>query len=119
MNATTKTTTPTLSETIVTMNEDGASRAKIEGFLMYKHDMTVSGSKKLVQEVLGKSTSTASDWAPVIAYVRKNYGKVEKKDLITEMCKIKGAQFSSMNHAYNYIKFAMEYARQEVEAASK
>ncbi len=113
------TSTNELTKSIVEMNESGASRAKIEGFLLYAHDMSVNEAKDLVQKTLGKSTSTSSDWSETIEFIRKNFGKMDKKDLINGMCEIKNAKFSSMTHAYNYIRFAQEFARQEVEATKK
>ena len=108
-----------LMTTISELNENGKSKAQIEGWLMFEYDYTVNQSKSLVQEVLGKSNIDGSNWSEVIAYIREAYGKVEKKELIENMCRIKGAKYSSMNHAYNYIKFAKEYAAQEVANITK
>ena len=113
------TTTSELMSTIEVMSENGCTKAKIEGFLMYEHDYTVNKSKELVQKVLGKSTTNGSDWSATIEYIRENFGKIDKKELITGMCEIKNAKYSSMNHAYNYIRFAQEYAAQEVAKVTK
>lgn len=108
-----------LMTTISEFNENGKTKAQIEGWLMFEHSYTVNQSKSLVQEVLGKGNIGGSDWGEVIAYIRESYGKVEKAELIENMCRIKGAKYSSMNHAYNYIKFAKEFARQEVANIAK
>ena len=113
------TTKTQLIDIIKEANENGKTKAQIEGHLQWEYGKTVNQSKALVQEVLGKSNIEGTDWSEVITYIRENFGKVDKKELIENMVMIKGAKYSSMNHAYNYIRFAQEYARQEVEAAKK
>jgi len=122
MTTTTKTenTTPTheeLVKTITELSDSGKTKAQCEGFLAYVHDFSVNDAKTLVQGVLGKGGTDGADWGPVIEFIRANYGSMDKKDILAKMCDIKGAKMSSMNHAYNYIKFAQEYARQEVKAS--
>jgi len=108
------TTKAQLIKTIGEFDKSGKTKAQIEGWLMFEHSYTVNKSKELVQEVLGKGSTDGANWTEVIAYIRESYGHVEKKELIENMCRIKNAKYSSMNHAYNYIKFAQEYAAQEV-----
>lgn len=99
--------------------ENGKTRGAIEGWLQFEHDLSTNESKALVQKVLGVNKKSSSNWEPVIKVIRENYGKVSKKELIEKMMKASGGKYSSMNHAYNYIRFAQEYARQELEAKSK
>lgn len=108
-----------LIKTISEYDKNGKTKAQIEGWLMFEHSYTVNQSKALVQKVLGKGSIDGANWEEVIAYIREAYGNVEKKELIENMCRIKGAKYSSMNHAYNYIKFAQEYAKQEVANITK
>lgn len=119
MTTKTETTKKDLIAVINEANEKGKTRGSIEGYLQYQYDMSGSDAKELVQEVLGKNETSGADWTEVIAFIRENYGKMDKKELLENMCTIKGAKMSSMNHAYNYIKFAQEFARQEVEAMKK
>jgi len=113
------TTKAQLIETINEFNKNGKTKAQIEGWLMFEHSYTVNKSKELVQEILGKGSTDGANWAETIEFIRKNYGVMDKKELINGMCEIKGAKFSSMNHAYNYIKFAQEFAKQEVAKETK
>lgn len=106
----------TTATIITSAYEAGKSKSAIEGHLQYEYGLSVNEAKKRVQKVLGKSAVTNSDWSETIQEIRKSFGKIDKKDLIDRMCAVKNAKFSSMNHAYNYIRFAQEYARQEVEA---
>jgi hypothetical protein len=104
-----------IKENIKKFYDEKKSKSAIEGYLQFEYNMSSTSAKKLVREVLGKSTSNTTSWEETIRFIRKNYGKLEKKQLIEEMMKIKGGSYSSMNHAYNYIKFAIEFARQELE----
>lgn len=106
-----------IKEQITQLNESGATRAKIEGYLLFEHNYSVNEAKALVQEVLGKSARAGATLEPVVKYIRDNYGKVEKQELIKGMCEVTGGMPSSMNHMYNYIRFAQEYANQEVAAS--
>jgi ribosomal protein L19E len=101
-------------------HEEGKTKGAIEGYLKFTYDFSTKDAKNLVSEVVGKTTNNnKTSWEETIRFIRKNYGKMEKKQLIEEMMKIKGGSYSSMNHAYNYIKFAMEFAKQEVEDYKK
>ena len=101
---------------IAEYSANGKTKAAIEGWLQFEHNLSVNESKSAVQRVLGKGATNKGDWSQIVTYVRENYGKIDKKDLIAGMCEVSGQKTSSMNHAYNYIKFAIEYARQELEA---
>lgn len=104
-------------EDVVKELHDGKrSKGYIESFLVIQHDMTPKDAKNLVQNVLGKNTTGGADWESTIEFIRTNYESMDKADLIEGMMEKKNGKKSSMNHAFNYIKFAQEYARQEVEA---
>lgn len=113
MNASTKEVTTFITEA----SENGKTRSAIEGYLQFKHEMSVNEAKAAVQEVLGKSVRSSATHEAVVAYVRKNYGKLDKADLLDGMVAVTGGKLSSANHMYNYIRFAQEYSRQEVAAA--
>jgi len=101
-------------------HDKGKTRGAIEGFLQFEYDLSVNEAKNMVQAVLGKSArSGGTDLSKVVKVVRENYGKVSKKELIEKMVKATGGAYSSMNHMYNYIRFAQEYAKQELEASKK
>ena len=107
-----------IANLITKLAGEGKSKAAIEGKLICDHNFTVNKAKAEVQAVLGKGSSGGAEWhEDVVAFIRQNYGKISKADLIAGMCDISGQKQSSMNHCYNYIKFAQEYARQEVEAS--
>jgi len=119
---TTNSKTDTINEInklIISSNESGKTRGSIEGYISFTYDIEMSKAKLMVQEVLGKSDAASATWTETIAFIRKNYGKMEKKELIEGMMAIKGGTYTSMNHAYNYIKFAQEYAAQEVANVAK
>ena len=99
--------------------EEGKGKGAIEGYLKFTYDFSSTKAKELVQETLGKTVNNTSSWEETIKYIRENYGKKTKQELIQGMMEIKGGSYSSMNHAYNYIKFAMEFAKQEVEDYKK
>jgi len=100
-------------------HESGKTKMAIEGWLQFEHGMSVNEARALTKEALGSKRKATSNWEPVIKVIRENYGKVSKQELIELMMEASGGKYSSMNHAYNYIKFAQEYARQELEAKSK
>ena len=108
-----------LNELIQTASDEGKGRGAIEGYLQFQHGLSVNESKALLNEVLGETSTISADWSETITFIRKNYGTVEKKELIEGMMKLKGGTKASMNHAYNYIKFAQEYAAQEVVASTE
>lgn len=100
-----------------TRASNGHTRAKLEAYLLLEHDCSVNESKALCKEALGSGASRTVDLSEVVAYVRANYGTLSKKELIAGMCEVTGGTYSSENHRYNYIKFAIEFAKQEVEAS--
>ena len=110
------TTKANMIKEIQDFNSQGKTKAQIEGYLSFTYDMKVKECKDLVQEVLGKGSIGSADWSETITYIRENYGKISKAELIEGMMRISGGAKSSMNHAYNYIKFAQEFAKQEVES---
>lgn len=119
-DSTKMTITPNTSDTdiakvITTMDAEGMTRAVIEGRIMYEARKSVNEAKKLVQDTLGRSGRDSVSLEKVVRYIRQNYGKLSKQELIEGMCEVTGGKFSSMNHMYNYIKLAQEYARQAVE----
>lgn len=97
----------------------GATKGKIEAFAMYTMDTSTNEAKQYAAEVFakaGKPLNTrgdGTDWSATVAYLRKNYGKLPKKELIEGMCKVNGKKYSSNQHAYNYIAMAQEWAKQE------
>jgi hypothetical protein len=113
---TTKDKTHEIEAFIKKANEDGKTRGAIEGYLQFEYDMSTNDAKAKVQEVLGKSTRSSQDLAKVVQVVRENYNKVDKQTLIAKMMEASGGTESSMSHMYNYIKFAIEFAKQECEA---
>jgi len=100
--------------------EAGATSAKAEGFLIYAHDFSTNEAKKTVKELKEElgivAHSGSSDWGPTVEFLRANYGKMPKKELIKSMCEVNGKKYSSNQHAYNYIAMALEWAKQEKEA---
>jgi hypothetical protein len=95
-------------------NEEGKTRGAIEGYLQFKYELSTNEAKELVQKVLGKSSRGSQDLSKVVKVVRENYGKISKSELIEKMMEVSGGTKSSMTHMYNYIKFAQEYANQEL-----
>lgn len=109
----------TLMQECVELIEAGATKAKVEGFLSYMHDMSVNESKDFAAkafESLGLSPNAygRADHEQTVKYLRANYGKLGKKQLIEGMCEVNGKTYKTNQHAYNYIALAQEWARQEV-----
>jgi len=105
----------------IEMVEGGATKAKVEGFLIYMHDCSVNEAKTLAAkafEKCGISTNAYSKagWTETVKFLRENYGKLGKKELINGMCEVNGKTYKTNQHAYNYIAMAIEWAKQEVEA---
>ena len=115
MKLTPQTSDEDVAKIITAMDEEGKTRAVIEGRIMYEAAKSVNETKKLVQDTLGRSGRDSVSLEKVVRYIRDNYGKLSKQELIEGMCEVTGGKFSSMNHMYNYIRLAQEYARQEVE----
>lgn len=108
----------TLEEEIVRRNEEGHTRAKIEAYLILEHDYSTNEAKAAVQGVLGRSGRDSQSLEKVVRFIRQNYGTMSKQELIEGMCEVTGGKFSSMNHMYNYIRLAQEYARQVQEESN-
>ncbi len=113
-----ETTINEINELIKSSYKSGKTRGSIEGYISFTYKIENTKAKLMVQDVIGKSDTSNSSWAETITYIRKNYGTISKKELINGMMATKGGTYASMNHTYNYIKFAIEYANQEVVAAN-
>lgn len=103
----------------VNMVEDGSTKGKVESMLMFKYDYSTNQSKdiaKLAFEKCGISSNAygQADHKETVSYLRQNYGKIAKKDLINGMCKVNGKTYKTNQHAYNYIAMMIEWANQEV-----
>jgi hypothetical protein len=102
---------------------DGATKGKVEGFLKYMHDASTNEAKEWSAKAFELEGMTPSGYShatheETVKYLRANYGKVSKKDLINGMCEVNGNTFKTNQHAYNYIAMMIEWAKQEVEAQS-
>lgn len=105
----------------VELVESGATKHKVEGFLSYMYDMSVNESKRIAAEAFeqcGYSSNMygRADHEDTVKYLRANYGKVAKKELIEGMCEVNGKTYKTNQHAYNYIAMMIEWAKQEAEA---
>lgn len=105
----------------VELVESGATKGKVEGFLKYMHDCSTNEAKDIAAkafEQCGMSPNAYghADHEETVKYLRANYGKIAKKDLIEGMCKVNGKTYKTNQHAYNYIAMMVEWAKQEVEA---
>jgi hypothetical protein len=105
---------------VLELLESGKNKGQVEGFLRFQHDLSVNDAKKVVARVceannIGTSHGTA-DHSETVAYLRANYGKIDKKELIEGMCEVNGKTYKTNQHAYNYIAMMIEWARQEAEA---
>lgn len=103
---------------VVELHNAGKNKGQIHGFLMFEYNYSTNQSKDMIKNVYDKegwsNSVTTSDYSDTVKYLRANYGKVDKKTLIQEMCNINGKKYSSNQHAYNYISMAIEWAKQEV-----
>lgn len=94
--------------------DDGKNKGQVEGYLKFTYDLSTKDVKDIMAEAAPGGASGTADWTGTVAYIRENYGKIEKKALIEGMCEVNGKKYSSNQHAYNYIAMAVEYAKQEV-----
>ena len=107
---------------VVELITSGKNRGQVHGYLLMQ-DYSTKDAKhiaKLAYDKLGLSTNAHShaDHEKTVAYIRNNYGKLPKKQLIEGMCETNGKTYLTNQHAYNYIAMMQEYAKQEVEANS-
>lgn len=105
------------------LRASGATKGKVEGFLRYMYDCSTNEAKDIAKEVweaAGFSSNQygRADHEETVKYLRANYGKLDKKELIEGMCKTNGKTYKTNQHAYNYIAMMIEWAKQEVEANS-
>jgi len=112
-------TVATITASIIELHDAKKNKGQIEGFLKYTYDMSVNDTKAIIKKVYDKNgwntSSTTSDYADTVTYLRANYGKINKTDLINGMCNINGKKYSSNQHSYNYIAMAIEWSKQEQE----
>lgn len=101
-------------EEIITMHEDGKNIGQIEGYLKYAHSFSNKDAKQAIKNAGLSKENVKADWGATVKYLRLNYGKVDKKELIHGMCDVNGKTYLSNQHAYNYITMAIEWAKQEV-----
>lgn len=104
--------------------ESGKNKGQIEGYLKYMHDFSTNEAKEFAAkqfEALGLSPNMygKADHAETVKFLRDNYNKLNKQDLINGMCEVNGKTFKTNQHAYNYISMMIEWANQEVAAQSK
>lgn len=107
-------------EAIVELHNEGKNKGQIEGFLRYAHDLSVNQAKASIKEVFETEGWTAvgtssADHTETITFLRENYGKMAKKDLINEMCEINGKTYKTNEHAYVYIPMMIEWSKQELK----
>lgn len=107
----------------VELIESGKNKGQVEGFLKYMHDLSTNDAKSVANEAFNKlglspNAYGQKDHKQTVEYIRNNYGKIPKKDLIEGMCETNGKTYLTNQHAYNYIAMMQEYAKQEVEANS-
>lgn len=107
----------------VELIEAGATKGKVEGFMKYMYDASTNEAKEWSAQAFEKCGMSPNayghaDHEETVKYLRANYGKVNKKELIDGMCKINGKTYKTNQHAYNYIAMMQEWAKQEVEANS-
>lgn len=110
-------------ESCVELVESGATKGKVEGFLKYVHDCSTNEAKEYANAAfkqcgLSPNAYGHADHEQTVKYLRANYGKIGKKELIDGMCQINGKTYATNNHAYNYIAMMIEWAKQEMEANS-
>lgn len=107
----------------VELIEAGANKGKVEGFMKYMYDASTNDAKKWSAEAFEKCGMSPNaygqaDHEETVKYLRTNYGKIAKKELIEGMCEVNGKTYKTNQHAYNYIAMMIEWAKQEVEANS-
>lgn len=99
--------------------ESGKNKGQVEGYLKYMYEMTTNEAKEFASkqfESLGYSPNMygQADHTKTVEYLRENYGKISKQDLINGMCEVNGKTFKTNQHAYNYIPMMLEWSKQEV-----
>lgn len=108
----------TMIQECVELVERGSTKGKVEGFLKYMHDLSTNESKEVASiafEKCGISSNAYghADHKDTVMFLRSNYGKLNKKDLIDGMCEVNGKTYKTNQHAYNYIAMMVEWAKQE------
>jgi len=116
-----KATENTMKTKVTEMLTAGERIGKIEGYLLYEHDLSTNEAKQFVSDTREELGIESRGQGPVklpeiVAYLRANTGKLEKKELINGMMEVSGHTYSTCQHMYNYIAMAQEWARQETEA---
>lgn len=107
----------------VELIESGATKGKVEGFMKYMYDASTNEAKEWANEAFEKcgmspNTYGRADHEETVKYLRANYGKLNKKELIEGMCEVNGKTYKTNQHSYNYIAMMVEWAKQELEASS-
>lgn len=99
--------------------KEGSTKSKVEAFGMFVHDMSTNEAKEFANKVFEKcglspNAYGRADHEETVKYLRANYGKLPKKELIEGMCKINGKTYKTNQHAYNYVSMMIEWAKQEL-----
>lgn len=101
--------------------ESGKNKGQIEGYLKYAHDMSTAEAKAFSAKAFEENGYSPNmygraDHVETVKYLRENYGKIDKSDLIKGMCEVNGKTYKTNQHAYNYVSMMVEWAKQELEA---
>lgn len=104
---------------MVELVNNGSTRGKIEAFGKWMYDQSTNEAKAYTAEAFercGISTNAygRADHEETVKYLIANYGKLEKKELISGMCEINGKTYKTNQHAYNYIPMMIEWSKQEL-----
>jgi hypothetical protein len=109
-----------IREAVISAINNGKNKGQIEGFLKYEFDLSNQEARDMVDAIFEEQgvvrTVATADHSETVAYLRANYGKVDKKVLIDGMCEVNGKTYKTNQHAYNYIAMMIEWAKQEVES---
>ena len=107
----------TMKKGILDLADNGASKAKIEGFLCYAHDLSTTEAKTLIAHVIGKGRTGIGNLAQVVQLTRKRFNDSmttdQKKSLVAELVKLSGSKESAIVRMLSQIPFAREWSRQE------
>lgn len=102
------------------LTDSGKNRGQVFGYLQYMYELSNKDARLLMEQVLGKRSSSGTGWEDVVRFLRTgNIDSMDRKDIIVKMAEIRDGTESSANHALSYLSMAKEYSRQELEEFKK
>lgn len=100
----------TITDTLITMADQGTSRAKMKGWLMFEHDMSDKEADKTLKGALGSASASTTDWVAIVDYMIENWDDSRsRREKAKEMAELGLCKESSAFHYWSMYNLIAEF----------